>query len=151
MELRILTSLFICLGIASLIGCGGSSDGSSNGGIIFEGQLIEGVGVADERAVAQYRHGKDEPIEDVEICALGECSITDGTGNFGFRASETFISGPALFTVKGHYTDASIVVDIPKGAQEVFVHLARINEGQVELHHLEVNGERVSDHDHDHQ
>lgn len=127
--------------ILSFAGCGSDSSfttGSGGGdGLVIQGVLTQGdegahggsgggtpptqgSGSVTGRDVAQaVIHGAGQPIENVEVCTLGQCSMTDGLGQWGMPAPESFSGGEALFTVSGHGIDSRLVVHIPAGARDV--------------------------------
>lgn len=130
--------------------CGGSG-GDSSGGIVFEGELTQGPTDSHE---ARIKHGADEQIEEVQICALGRCSTTDGKGAFGFSAPDSYTGGDVEFSVSGHSTEAKVVVPVPMNAKDVFIHFQKESTSIVHLHHLTVDGVDVdlsdSDSEHSH-
>jgi len=73
----------------------------------------------------------------VQVCALGECSITDDKGQWGFSVDQSFPGGDVAFTIKGHGIDSAAVANIPATARDVFIELVR--EGEV----IEVMSTRV--------
>lgn len=127
--------------VLTLTGCGGSS---SDGGIAFSGLLTQGE-PATHSASLSLRHGAGENIEEVEICALGECSTTDSAGLWGFVAGEEFTGGPVVFSIKGHGIDAQKLVVIPEGASDVEIHFEHGADNEIALHHMSVDGERVNE------
>ncbi len=131
----------------TLVACGGSS-GSDSEGMVIEGTLTQGDHEGAERASdPRVAHSAGEVIENVEICALGQCSITDATGQWGFQLPETFLGGEALFTVVGHGINSETVVTIPVGHSNVIVELVN-GENGVEVHHVGVDGEETAEHEH---
>lgn len=145
---RISVSLLLLL----FVGACGSSGGDSSDGVVFEGQLTQGP---EDSHSARIKHGEDEPIEEVQICALGRCGTTDGKGTFGFSAPDSYTGGDVNFTVSGHNTEASVVVPVPMNSKDVYVHLEKHSSSKVIVHHLEVDGVRVDmthsdDSDHEH-
>lgn len=108
-----------------LPGCGGGG-GSSENGMLIEGRLVQGDGGAHS---AILRHGAGEPIEHVQICALGDCTDTDLDGSYGLIADPSFRGGRALFSIDGHGIDADVAVDIPAGSEHVTVNFTRVLEG----------------------
>jgi hypothetical protein len=122
----------LALGLFSMTSCGGSGD--SGNGMLIEGTLTE----AREAGHAALRHGAGDRIEDVTVCALGECSITDAEGRWGVIAPETFSGGQVLFSVNGHFIESSLTVDVPS-AEHVFIDLRRVESG-VEAHQVSIGG-----------
>ena len=131
-----LLSMLICF-----VGCGGGS--SDSDGVAFSGLLTQGEAASHDSSNS-LRHDKGENIEEVEICALGECSVTDTQGLWGFVADQSFTGGTVLFTIKGHGIDTQSTVEIPTGASDVDIHFENVA-GQIELHHLVVDGVTVSE------
>ena len=126
----------LVFGCLILTGCGGG--GSSDSGMLIAGTLTEAGGVTHSKAA---RHGAGERIEEVEICALGECSTTDSEGQWGIVAPEEFDGGNVLFSVVGHGIDTTLVVDIPEGASEVSLDLQHLEDGTIEAEHITADGE----------
>ena len=135
---------FICI---SLQACGG---GSSDSGMLIEGTLTEAGGADHSRSLV-LKHGEGQPIENVEICALGECSTTDGQGQWGFVADETFTGGEVLFTIIGHGIDTTTALTISEGVQEVFLDFQHVEGGHVEAAHITIDGETSHHEDEEHQ
>ena len=137
-KLQYVALLFgVVIPVAFLSGCGGSS---SDSGVSFSGLLTQGA--TEDQTL---RHSENENIENVEICALGQCSTTDSAGLWGFVADNSFTGGTILFTIKGHDIDDLISVTIPTGANEVDIHFENRSENKIELHHLIVDGVSVSE------
>jgi hypothetical protein len=130
-------ALLLCFVSALSIGCNGSS---SNDGIVFQGQLTQGDAVA--HAEATSKHGAGQNIENVEVCALGECSTTDDGGNWAFVAPEVFTGGSVEFTLNGHGLQTNVLVDVPEGSRDVFAHFERQGGNTVVVHHLMIDGVR---------
>jgi len=139
-------SILLFAGIL-LSACGGS-DGDGADSKVFEGQLTQGSAV--DHAARLVKHGENEPIEDVKICALGRCSTTDGQGMFGFSAPENFKGGEVLVSVDGHGILAETVVNIPNSGKNIFIHLESSTKTEVHLHHLMVDGTEVDSGEVDH-
>lgn len=131
----------------SFIACGG---GSSDSGMLIEGTLTEAGGAHHVQA-SILRHSVGQKIENVEICALGECSTTDGEGQWGFVAGNQFSGGDVLFSVNGHGIETTTVVNIPSGANEVFLDLQHVEGGHIEAHHITVDGETSHHEDEGHE
>jgi hypothetical protein len=117
-------------------GCGSSS----SGGVYFNGTLTQGG--SEAHVGVEHRHSAGQNIENVEICALGECSTTDGNGAWAFEAPDPFQGGTVEFTIRGHGIDTTQSVDVPADANEVFVHFQREGANTVFVHHLMIDGER---------
>lgn len=134
-------SRFIIVGLilicTSLNACGGSS---SDSGMLIEGTLTEAGGAGHTNSLG-LKHSVGQRIENVEICALSECSTTDSEGQWGFVVPESFTGGDALFSFKGHGIDTSSVVMITDGAKEVFVDFRHVEGGHIEVHHITIDGE----------
>jgi hypothetical protein len=131
--------------ILSAIACGGGSSGSS--GMLIEGTLTEGRGTTHSRSI---KHGAGEFLEEVTVCATGNCSRTDGRGQWGFMVSEEVKGTDIIFSFQGHGIDSATMVRIPNEANDIFMHFEH-NDPDVRLHHMEVNGVRVPNHgSHDH-
>lgn len=124
------------------IGCGGSS---SDSGLVLTGTLTEGDGQVHELSFT--KHAPGENIAGVEVCALGNCSVTDSAGQWGFYVGEAFTGGAVLMTVHGHGIDTDLVVDIGAQAEDVFLHLERQGDGSVIVHHMTVDGVEIEDHE----
>lgn len=134
-----LKSRVFLIGVVSVLmaGCGGSS---SNDGMVFQGQLTQGSSVGHSEGMD--KHGAGEKIENVEVCALGECSMTDEDGNWGFVAPEVFTGGGVEFTINGHGIETTASVSVPEGTRDVFVHFERQGKNTVIVHHLMIDGVR---------
>jgi hypothetical protein len=145
-KILVLTIAFIGL-IAGTAGCGGG--GSSNSGLVLEGQLTQGA-TEDHSKSFSYRHAENEPISEVTVCLLNQCSITDEEGQFGMALPEGFKSGDVLVTAEGHGITAQTMVALPAAENELFLHLQH-ESGQIKVHHLLVDGERVEPEAHQHQ
>jgi uncharacterized membrane protein len=132
--MRIIASCLTFMAVV-MCGCGSSSDG-----VYFNGTLTQGGAVA--HADLEHRHSAGQNIENVEVCALGECSTTDGSGAWAFEAPDSFAGGTVEFTIKGHGLDTAQSVEVPAGVSEVFVHFQREGTNTVVVHHLMLDGER---------
>jgi len=144
--------LLYLLALVVLNACGGSSGGGDDNldTKVFEGQLTQGAAIAHTNR--NVKHGENEPIENVKICAAGRCSTTDGQGNFGFSAPAEFKGGDVLFTMDGHGILAEKVVNIPTSAKNIFIHFESSNKSEVHLHHMEIDGVQVNlSHDEEHE
>jgi hypothetical protein len=117
----------------ALVSCGGGSGGSS--GILIEGQLTQGGSVSH----SLLRHSAGQHIGEVEICALGECSVTDSEGQFGFLTPASYKGGEILLTVNGHGINTTVVADIPEVENDVNLQLVN-NSGVVTVAQMLVDG-----------
>lgn len=142
---RFLALGHLAVAVLCLSACGGG--GSSDDGMLIEGTLTE-AGGADHSLSLVLRHDEGARIEEVEICALGQCSTTDGAGQWGFVAPESFSGGAVSFTVVGHGIDTTTVVEIPADAGEVFLDLQHVEGGLVEAAHITVDGETTHNEEH---
>ena len=133
---KLLSVLFITL----LTACG--SSGSSDG-MLIEGTLTEAGGAAHKQF---FKHAENQKIEEVTICALGQCSITDTDGQWGFVVSKDFTGGHAEFTVNGHGINTTSSIHIPENAQNVFIELQHVEGGKVEAHKITADGVEQEDH-----
>lgn len=122
-----------------LTACGGGG-GSSDSGMLIEGTLIEAGGAGHSNGII-LKHSTGQPIENVEVCALGECSLTDDLGQWGFVVSDEFNGGDVLFDINGHGIATETVVEIPSGASEVFLDFKHVEGGEVKADHITVDGE----------
>jgi hypothetical protein len=133
-----LIAIIACISCSILSSCGGG--GSSDSGLVVSGTLTEAGGATHSNSLA-LRHSDNEGIEDVEICALGECSTTDSQGLWGFVAGEDFVGGDVLFETNGHGISAMTVINIPEGAKEVVLDLRHIEGGEIKAEHVTIDGE----------
>ncbi len=136
MKLNKFTTL-ITLGLI-LASCGGGS--SSDSGVIIEGTLTEAGGAAHNTSL-NLKHSSGQTIENVEVCALGECSTTDGEGQWGFGIQNKLAGGDIQFTIKGHGIDTQTVVSLPSSANSVFIDFKHVEGGLVNADHVTVDGE----------
>lgn len=142
----------VALGIALALvvaGCGGSSS-SSEGGVLLEGTLTEGSG-ATHGARLVLRHAAGQRIEDVQICALGRCSVTDDDGQWGFYVNQASY-GITGFAVTGHGIDAGFEADLTGVTSEGVFDLEHVEGGQIKIARMWLDGElhgSHSDHSHD--
>jgi hypothetical protein len=134
-----------CLPFALLFLLPGCSGDSSDSGMLIEGTLTEAGGAGHGKSLL-LKHSDGQRIEDVQVCALGECSTTDGEGQWGFVAGEGFPGGDVLFTVNGHGIKTATAVNISGGAKEVFLDLRHVEGGLVEATHVTVDGETEDNH-----
>ena len=135
---KLIAIAILSVGCLMMTGCGGSS---SDNGVVFEGFLDQGSD-SGHSAKVNPRHSAGERIEEVDICAFGECSKTDAQGQWGFLVN-SFKGGEVLFSAVGHGIDDTFVVEIPESAKDVMLHLQN-NGGQVGVHHMTVNGQPFS-------
>ena len=138
--------IIILLIMTLLTACGGGS--SSVSGIVIEGELEQGEAAVPHTAIT--RHAAGEKIGEVKICALGECSLTDDGGQFGFMAPADFKSGQVLFIINGHGIDTSTLINIPPAQSDVFLHLMRSG-NNITVHHMMVDGKRVEHEESEHE
>mgnify|MGYP006905785743 CR=1 FL=1 len=139
--------IFMILSLGTFGGCGGGS--SSGGDLLIEGRISEGGG-DDHKSLDGHsilKHGAGENIEEVKICALGKCSVSDSLGQWGFGVDKSHLSKDVLFTINGHGINTATAVKLPDSAKEVFIHFEHHN-GKVIVHHMEVNGERAHESNH---
>jgi hypothetical protein len=143
--LKIVFALTVCTLVSA---CGGSS---SSSGVILEGQITQGAEETHANNALLNRHGENEPIQDVEVCALGVCALTDSEGQFGMELPEDFEGGELVLSAKGHGIDSQTALHLDSTANDVFVHLQN-QDGNLMIHHLMINGEEVEAEQHeDHQ
>ena len=131
--------LFLVSLLALFSACGG---GGSYDGTVIQGTLIEqGNGHVSTQGIS-LKHSASEPLEDVKVCILGECSITDGLGQWGLNI-EDFPGGDIPVVVEGHGIDASVNVSLPASAREVEMDLG--HDGNViTVESLLIDGEQAS-------
>jgi hypothetical protein len=148
MKIIQISTLSVCklLILASLISCGGG--GSSDSGMLIQGTLIEAGGAGHDRALT-HAHSSGQFIENVQICALGECSTTDAQGKWGFVAADNFEGGDVEFSFDGHGIATTSVVNIPVGASDVIIDFQHVEGGAVQAKHVTVDGETVHHEDHE--
>lgn len=138
--MQLTATVLFCMTITA---CGGSS----GSGTLIEGTVTEAGGAAhDTRAF--LRHGAGERIGGVEVCALGECSVTDDQGQWGFEVSEFPDSKDVLFSFDGHGILTTTIVTIPHEADEVFISFDHVEGGVVEASSVVVDGHDHGAHDH---
>lgn len=97
--------------LLSSIACGDSSGGGRN--TLFRGTLIQGA-----EATNRMAHELGGGLPGVEICTLGQCTLTEPNGSWRIR-SGAGRDQEILFTVKGHGADTSFILDIPLRARTV--------------------------------
>ena len=141
-------ALLVALSCLVFASCGGSGGGDSDSGTVFEGVLAQGDGVvhSERDLLSQVAHGAGEFIENVEVCALGECSKTDATGRWGFATASRFAGGEVLFSIVGHGIDAAVVLDVPSGADNVVVEFENHGAEGVHAHSVLVDGTEAPQH-----
>lgn len=120
------------------VGCGGES---SDSGPLIEGTLTEG-GVSSHslQLAIGMRHSSGERIEEVQICALGKCSLTDTQGQWGFVIDQELPTGDIVLTAEGHGIVSQTTISVPPSAQEIFVDLEH-EDGALVVNHLTIDGE----------
>lgn len=141
---------FIVISFVALVcyGCGGSS---SDSGMLIQGTLVQGskaVIHSLQNILVNNRHEAGEAIENVQVCALGECSTTDLDGGWGFVANEQFKGGELLLSINGHGISSSLVVDIPAGAENVEISLEHHEDGSVHAHSVIADGVEHQEEEH---
>lgn len=125
------------LALCSACGGGGSSDGT-----VIQGVLTErGDGHVSAQGVS-LKHSATEPLEDVKVCILGECSITDGLGQWGLNI-EDFPGGDIPVVVEGHGIDASVNVSLPASAREVEMNIGH-SDNVITVESVIIDGEPAS-------
>jgi hypothetical protein len=137
------------------IACNGGGGGSSDGTVI-QGTLTQrGAGHSPtihsptiHSQTMSSKHASGERIEDVTICVLGECSITDGEGQWGVNI-ENFPGGELAITINGHGIDSETSVSLPISARDVIVDLGR-DGNVISVDKLFIDGEDHTGHDHSH-
>lgn len=135
-----------------LSACGGGGGGGSSDGMVIQGNLTERAGVVGEKSLQVGKHSASQRIADVKICLLDVCSVTDGKGQYGIVAPDTFKGGTVEMSVVGHFIDATAPVTIPANAKNVVAHIGHAAP-KVYIEHLEVDGklliENEEAHNHD--
>lgn len=109
-------TLFRALGLAvgataatAIFACGGS--GSNK---VIQGNVS---GLITTLSAIHFKN--DNGIPGVQVCALGECDITDDNGDFAFSVKE--VPGDTLFSFSGGGFSGDLVVGLPSGAALVSV------------------------------
>lgn len=133
-------------GFVFISACGGSS--SSDSGTLIEGTLTEAGGAA-HTSVLLTKHSEGELIAGVTVCALGECSVTDEQGHWGFVLNEKYAGGEVLFDINGHGIESKSIVEITAGAEEVFIDFQHVETGAVEASHVTIDGVTQHNEEHD--
>lgn len=142
---KVLLSLFFT---AFCGACGGGGSGSSADGTVLQGTLTErGVGHAAQQTAA-LKHSAGQRLEDVKVCVLSECSITDGEGQWGVNV-ENFPGGDVTIIVDGHGINAQTSVSLPATAKDIEIDIGH-NSNVVTVEKLIIDGENHSGHDHSH-
>jgi hypothetical protein len=139
--------LFVSFLPIAISGCGGGG-GSSSDGSIVHGTLTQLSAGAHNSSSLVLRHSAGQNIDGVTICLLGECSVTDASGEWGVNVPE-IPAGDILLTAEGHGIDSSLVFNVPGGAKDVTVELGNSSDG-ISVTTLVVDGVDHTDHDHDH-
>jgi hypothetical protein len=128
----------------ALTGCGG---GSSSDGTVFEGTLTQ-TGTGHKVAAVARKHAVGSRIENVKICILGECSITDSEGQWGINV-DNFTGGNVVVSIDGHGIATTASASIPSTAKDVVMGLGR-DGNVVTIDTLIIDGTDHSGHDHEH-
>jgi hypothetical protein len=109
-------TLFRAFGLAlsataatAIFACGGSG---SN-------KVIQGNVSGPIATLSAIHFKNDNGIAGVQVCALGECDITDDNGDFAFSVKE--VPGDTLFSFSGGGFSGDVVVGLPSGAALVSV------------------------------
>lgn len=133
--------------VAFCSACGGGG-GNSSDGTVLQGTLTErGMGHAT-MSNATIKHSAGQRIEDVKVCILSECSITDGQGQWGVNI-ENFPGGDVPITVEGHGINSQTSVSLPTTAKDVEIEIGH-NANVVTVEKIIIDGEDHSGHDHSH-
>lgn len=120
----------------ALVGC--SSGGGDDNELVLQGVLIQGSG-AGAHVGLFTKHAPGEPIGEVSVCALGECSLTDDRGQWGFSSKNVWAGGALMFTLRGHGLDAQAIVELPAEARDVSLEFER-GVTEVYVTHLTIDG-----------
>lgn len=131
---------------ASCVACGGG--GGSSDGTVIQGTLVERGGGHASAQAATLKHSAGEAIEEVRVCVLSTCSITDGQGQWGVNI-DNFPGGDLTITVDGHGIDSQTEVSLPMTAKDVEVDLGH-KSNTITVEKLMIDGEDHTGHDHDH-
>ncbi len=99
-----------------------------------------------KQVYAQVAHGAGEFLENIEICAVGECSKTDANGRWGFASEATFAGGDIAFTIKGHGIDTTTIITVPSGADNVEIEFENHGTEGVHAHSVVVDGVETAQH-----
>lgn len=127
--------------------CGGG--GSSSDGVVFQGTLTEQGSGHSAGFMAAAKHSAGQRIEDVKVCILGECSITDGEGQWGVNVGG-FSGGDVTVVVDGHGINSSVAANLPASARDVVIDLDHA-ENVISIATLLIDGEDHTGHDHGHE
>jgi uncharacterized protein involved in propanediol utilization len=95
-----------------------------------------------------HKHAPGVRIENVKVCVLDACSITDSMGQWGVNV-EGFAGGEVLVSVNGHGIDSSVSTDIPASAKDVVMALGR-DGNTITITKLIIDGEDHTGHNHGH-
>lgn len=137
-------AVILAVFVSTLMACGG---GGSSDGTVFQGTVTEqGAGHAAMTIVP--KHSAGQAIGDVKVCVLGECSITDGEGQWGVNVSN-FLGGDVAIVLDGHGISATVSTNIPASAREVQMDLDHKG-NDVTIAKLVIDGEDHTGHPHDH-
>lgn len=136
--------------LASLFVAGCSGGGSSSDGVVFEGTVTERGAGHSVQPMIVAKHTAGQQIEDVKVCVLGECSLTDGMGQWGVQVSG-FTGGDVSISLDGHGISASVKASIPATARTVTLELDH-DGNSVTIAKMMIDGVdhtgHTSDHDH---
>jgi hypothetical protein len=144
MKMMKMRALFASLLISMCAACGG---GGSSDGTVFQGTVTERGAGHSAMAIAP-KHSAGQRIEGVKVCVLGECSITDGNGQWGVNVSN-FTGGDLAIVLDGHGISASVSTNIPASARDVEVELDHTGD-EVTIARLLIDGDDHTGHSHDH-
>lgn len=112
MKLTLFRAFGLALGATAataIFACGGSG---SN-------KVIQGNVSGPIATLSAIHFKNDNGIAGVQVCALGECDITDDNGDFAFSVKE--VPGDTLFSFSGGGFSGDVVVGLPSGAALVSV------------------------------
>jgi hypothetical protein len=141
MKIQVVVAALI-VSMCAACGGGGSSDGT-----VFQGTVTE-QGTGHSAMAVGLKHSAGQRIDDVKVCVLGECSITDSEGQWGVNVSN-FMGGDVAIVLDGHGISATVSTNIPASAKEVYMDLDR--EGaEVTISKLLIDGDDHTGHSHDH-
>jgi hypothetical protein len=140
---------FMALMALFITGCNGGG-GSDSDGVVFEGTLTERGGTHAMQEMVIAKHSAGQQLEEVKVCILGECSLTDGMGQWGVQVSG-FTGGDIAISVVGHGIDTSVVANVPASARTVTLELDH-NGNVVSVAKMTIDGVdhtgHTSEHDH---
>jgi|GEM_PF-1172872 len=126
-----------------LASCGGGSGGDSSNGsdtVLLNGTLVEAGGAGHGSAASIFRHSLGASIERVRICAIGRCSITDDSGQWGFFIEQNLSGQPVEFSVDGHGIETTVVVTLPAAMSEILIELSHYEANKVRGSIMAVDG-----------